>query len=140
MNALAGKPLPVYGDGLYVRDWIHVEDHCRAVLACALHGASGETYCIGADNEQPNLAVVRRILALTGRNESLITYVKDRPGHDRRYAIDSTKIRTQLGWAPRIGWEEGLQGTVEWYRQNTQWLESVRQGEFGAYYARRYGA
>lgn len=139
MNALAGRKLPVYGDGLYVRDWIHVEDHCRAVRACAEKGEAGGTYCIGADNEQPNIAVIRRILELTGRGEELIEYVKDRPGHDRRYAIDSARVHRRIGWRPAISWEEGLAATVRWYRENTAWLDSVRQGEFGAYYDRHYG-
>lgn len=139
MNALAGKKLPVYGDGLYVRDWIHVEDHCRAVRACAIDGKAGETYCIGADNEQPNINVVRRILELTGRGEDLIEYVKDRPGHDRRYAIDSSKVHREIGWKPAISWDEGLAATVQWYKENSAWLESVTQGEFGAYYMRHYG-
>jgi len=140
-NALAGKPLPVYGDGLYVRDWIHVEDHCRAVISAALKGRAGETYCIGGDNEQPNIAVVRDILALTGCDDSLIEYVRDRPGHDRRYAIDSTKARTELDWAPRIAWKDGLASTVEWYRDRAEWIDRIRTGgNYEAYYAKQYGA
>lgn len=139
MNAMRGEALPVYGDGLYVRDWIHVEDHCRAVRLCGEAGRAGETYCIGADNEQPNINVVKMILRHTGRDESLIRYVKDRPGHDRRYAIDSTKIRTELGWRPLMGWEEGLAATVKWYRDNLQWIERIRSGEFQKYYAELYG-
>jgi dTDP-glucose 4,6-dehydratase len=138
MNAFAGEPLPVYGDGLYVRDWIHVEDHCRGVLAVAQKGRPGETYCIGAENEQPNIAIVKRILELTGRDESLIRYVKDRPGHDRRYAIDPAKVQRETGWRPRISWEAGLAGTVEWYRTSTEWLDRVRSGEFRQYYDRMY--
>ena len=138
LKALAGESLPVYGDGLYVRDWIHVEDHCRGVLRCAEAGVAGETYCIGSDNEQPNLAVVRKILQLTGRDESLVHYVKDRPGHDRRYAIDATRIRTQLGWQPRHSWEQGLAATVQWYRDNTEWMERLRNGEARAFFERHY--
>jgi dTDP-glucose 4,6-dehydratase len=139
MNAFNDVQLPVYGDGLYVRDWIHVEDHCRAVKLCGLEGRSGETYCIGSDNEQPNINVVRTILRLTGKTESLIEYVKDRPGHDRRYAIDSAKIRTELGWKPAINWEAGLAATVQWYRDNTGWLERIRSGAFQKYYEQLYG-
>lgn len=138
MNALRGESLPVYGDGLYVRDWIHVEDHCRAVRDCALKGRAGETYCIGGDNEQPNIAVVRAILKHTGRDESLIRYVKDRPGHDRRYAIDSAKVREEIGWAPRIAWEEGLAATIAWYRENTEWLSAIRDRGFEDYYRKNY--
>ena len=139
MNALKGEQLPVYGDGLYVRDWIHVEDHCRAVRLCGLEGKSGETYCIGSDNEQPNIAVVKMILKLTGRDETLIRYVKDRPGHDRRYAIDSAKVHEQLGWKPRIDWAHGLAATVRWYVDNATWLDRIRTGEFQKYYAELYG-
>ena len=138
-NALSGKPLPVYGDGLYVRDWIHVIDHCEAVYAVAMKGKAGETYCIGADNERANIDVVKLILELTGRDESLIRTVKDRPGHDRRYAIDSTKINSELGWKPRIAWEEGLEMTVDWYKANGPWIERVHSGEFRKYYDEHYG-
>ena len=137
-NAFRGESLPVYGDGLYVRDWIHVEDHCRAVRAVGQGGRSGQTYCIGSDNEQPNIAVVKKILELTGRDESLIRYVKDRPGHDRRYAIDSAKIREELGWRPAIDWADGLRSTVDWYRSNTEWIERVRTGQFREFYDKHY--
>ncbi len=140
MNLLRGERVPVYGDGLNVRDWIHVEDHCRAVRACLEHGRSGETYCIGAENEQANIAVVRALAELTGRGESAIRYVRDRPGHDRRYAIDPAKARHELGWEPCIPWKEGLADTVRWYRENTSWLENVRTGEFLNFYDRLYGA
>lgn len=138
MNALRGESLPVYGDGLYVRDWIHVEDHCRAVRDCALKGRAGETYCIGGDNEQPNIAVVRAILEHTGHDESLIRYVKDRPGHDRRYAIDSAKVREETGWSPRISWSEGLASTINWYRENNEWLAAIRDRGFEDYYRKNY--
>ncbi len=141
MNAMHDRPLPVYGDGLYVRDWIHVIDHCTGVYTAGMKGKAGETYCIGSDNEQPNIAVVRRILELTGKDESLISYVKDRPGHDRRYSIDATKIRTELGWAPQVSWEEGLATTVDWYRQNTRWFEIVaKAGGLEEWYEKNYGA
>ncbi|MBI1293140.1 dTDP-glucose 4,6-dehydratase [bacterium] len=138
MNAFAGESLPVYGDGLYVRDWIHVEDHCRGVMAVAERGRAGETYCIGTENEQPNIAIVRKILELTGRDESLIRYVKDRPGHDRRYSIDPTKVKAETGWSPQIAWEEGIRSTVEWYRSNAQWLQRIKSGEFRSYYDKMY--
>jgi dTDP-glucose 4,6-dehydratase len=138
-NALEGKPLPVYGDGLQVRDWIYVEDHCRAVDAVARRGRSGEVYCIGASNERPNLDVVRTLLRVVGAPESLITYVTDRPGHDRRYAIDSSKIQRELGWAPRESFESGLERTVSWYRTNRDWVESARSGAYRDYYERNYG-
>ena len=138
MNAFAGESLPVYGDGLYVRDWIHVEDHCRGVMAVAEKGRAGETYCLGTENEQPNIAIVKKLLELTGRDDSLIRYVKDRPGHDRRYAIDPAKVRAETGWKPLIGWEEGIRSTVQWYRDNAGWLQRIKSGEFRNYYDRMY--
>lgn len=138
LNAFEGKSLPVYGDGLYVRDWIHVEDHCEAVDMVLLKGASGEVYNIGAENDRPNLDVVRAILRLTGRDESLIRYVPDRPGHDRRYAMNATKIRTTLGWRPRHDFDRGLAETVAWYRENAPWSERVRSGAYRDYYDRQY--
>ncbi len=138
LNAFEGKPLPVYGDGLYVRDWIHVEDHCEAVDAVLLDGKSGEVYNIGAENDRPNLDVVRAILRLTGRDESLIRYVPDRPGHDRRYAMNAAKIRGELGWRPRHDFDRGLAETVAWYRDNSAWSEGVRSGAYRDYYDRQY--
>lgn len=138
MNAQAGESLPVYGDGLYVRDWIHVEDHCRGVMAVAERGRAGETYCLGTENEQPNIAIVKKILELTGRDESLIRYVKDRPGHDRRYSIDPTKAKTETGWVPRISWEDGIRSTVAWYQDNREWLARIKSGEFQSYYDKMY--
>jgi dTDP-glucose 4,6-dehydratase len=140
MNALAGEPLPVYGDGLYVRDWIHVEDHCEAVDAVLLGGQAGEVYNIGAENERPNLDVVRAILRLTGRDESLIRHVPDRPGHDRRYAMNARKIRDALGWRPRHDFDAGLAETVAWYRAERAWTERVRSGAYRDYYERQYAA
>lgn len=137
-NALENETLPVYGDGLYVRDWIHVVDHCQAVYTCAMHGRAGETYCIGADNEQANVDVVKLILELTGKDESLIRKVKDRPGHDRRYAIDSSKIHEELGWKPSIPWEEGLRETVEWYTSSHVWVSRIKSGEFRKFYKKQY--
>jgi dTDP-glucose 4,6-dehydratase len=140
LNAFEGKPLPVYGDGLYVRDWIHVEDHCEAIELVLDRGVSGEVYNIGAENERPNLDVIRGILRLTGRDESLLRQVPDRPGHDRRYAMNARKIRENLGWKPRHNFEEGLAETVAWYRTNSAWSGRVRSGAYREYYDRQYGA
>ncbi|MGZ6125725.1 MAG: dTDP-glucose 4,6-dehydratase, partial [Myxococcales bacterium] len=125
-NALEGSKLPVYGDGMQVRDWIHVEDYCRALLLALEVGKSGEIYNIGSDNEWPNLQIVRRLLQILGKGSELIEHVKDRPGHDRRYAIDAAKAHSGLGWAPRIGFAEGLKSTVDWYVANRGWWERVR--------------
>ncbi|HRJ88765.1 MAG TPA: dTDP-glucose 4,6-dehydratase [Pyrinomonadaceae bacterium] len=138
-NAMAGQPLPVYGDGKNVRDWIYVDDHCRAVWLAYKKGRSGETYNIGARNELENINVVRSILAALGRPESLITYVTDRLGHDRRYAIDPSKAEDELGWSPQIAWEDGLSRTIDWYRDNESWVDHVRSGEYLEYYAKMYG-
>ncbi|MGB9804824.1 dTDP-glucose 4,6-dehydratase [Desulfofundulus sp.] len=138
-NALEDQPLPVYGDGLNVRDWLHVEDHCRALELVLFRGRPGEVYNIGGHGERTNLEVVRAILKLLGRPESLIRYVNDRPGHDRRYAIDPSKITRELGWRPRHTFEEGLAATVEWYRQNRPWWERVKSGEYKDYYTKMYG-
>ena len=128
VNALADKPLPVYGDGLNVRDWIHVEDHCAAIFAALLNGKPGEVYNVGSDGEMRNIDVVKMILAHLGKPESLIQYVKDRLGHDRRYAIDSTKAHTELKWKPRHGHLEGIRETVDWYVKNRAWWEPLRKG------------
>jgi dTDP-glucose 4,6-dehydratase len=138
-NALEGKPLPVYGDGMNVRDWIYVEDHCAAVWAVYERGRVGEVYNAGGASEKPNIDVVKTILRLVGKSESLIKYVTDRPGHDRRYAIDFTKIHQELGWKPRYSFDEGLQLTIDWYMANTSWLERVRSGAYMAYYEQQYG-
>jgi dTDP-glucose 4,6-dehydratase len=137
-NALADISLPIYGDGLYVRDWIHVRDHCSAIDSVLHHGQAGEIYNIGARQEMPNVAIARLILKALRKSEALITYVQDRPGHDRRYAIDASKIERQLGWKPGIAFDEGMQGTIDWYRQNAAWVENVRSGEYLTYYARMY--
>ena len=139
-NALEGRRLPVYGDGLQVRDWIHVEDHCRALLAALEMGRGGEIYNIGSDNEWPNIQIVGRLLEILQKPRELIEHVKDRPGHDRRYAIDAAKARAELGWSPHIAFPDGLKGTVEWYLQNRGWLERVRTGDYRTYYDRNYGA
>ena len=139
-NALEGRKLPVYGDGMQVRDWIHVEDHNRALLAALEKGRAGEIYNIGSDNEWPNIQIVGRLLEILGKDRGLIEHVKDRPGHDRRYAIDAAKARAELGWSPKIAFSDGLQTTVEWYVQNRGWWERVRTGEYRSYYERNYGA
>ena len=139
-NAGEGKPLPVYGDGMNVRDWLYVVDHCEAILAVLERGRLGETYNIGGHNEYPNIYIVKRILAELGQPESLITYVKDRLGHDRRYAIDASKIERELGWRPRFRFEDALPLTVAWYRSQTQWMQRVRNGAYREYYSRQYGS
>ena len=137
-NALEDKPLPIYGDGLQVRDWLYVDDHCRALLAVLDRGAAGEIYNIAGDCALPNREVVRRILAATGRPESLITTVTDRPGHDRRYALSGEKLRRDTGWEPAVAFETGLAGAIAWYAENRSWLERVRSGAYRQYYARNY--
>ncbi|MDX2150425.1 MAG: dTDP-glucose 4,6-dehydratase [Bryobacteraceae bacterium] len=137
-NALEGKPLPVYGDGQQIRDWLFVDDHCRAIQAVLEKGRAGQVYNIGGTCALPNLDVVRRILAATGRDESLIQYVADRPGHDRRYAITSEKVSRETGWEPQVPFEEGLRLTVDWYRSNSGWVSRVRSGEYLEYYQRNY--
>jgi len=138
-NCLKGKPLPVYGDGLQIRDWLHVSDHCRAI-DCVLHdGKVGEVYNVGGNNEKANIEIVKLIIAAVGASEDLITYVKDRPGHDRRYAIDNTKITTTLGWAPFYTFEQGIKETVEWYLNNQEWVQRVLSGDYANYYEKMYG-
>jgi dTDP-glucose 4,6-dehydratase len=139
-NAMEEKPLPVYGDGLQVRDWLHVEDHCRGILAVLEQGREGEIYNIGGSRSLPNLEVVRRVLQLTGKTETLIRYVTDRPGHDRRYALSSQKIMRETGWRPQIDFESGLARTIAWYCANAVWVAHVRSGEYLTYYERNYGA
>jgi dTDP-glucose 4,6-dehydratase len=138
LNALHGDPLPVYGDGMQVRNWIHATDFARAIAHVLEHGAPGEVYNAGGPDECPNLEVVQRIIALTGASEDLLTYVKDRPGHDRRYSLSSDKVRA-LGWEPRVRFDEGLEQTVRWYRDNEWWWAPIRSGEYRAYYERHYG-
>jgi len=138
-NAVEGKPLPVYGDGMQVRDWIFVSDHCRGVDAVLRRGRAGEVYNIGGSHDVPNLEVVRLILKMLGKPESMIKYVKDRPGHDRRYAMDTAKIKSELGWGPQLDFETGLRRTVDWYLANRAWWERVRSGAYQEYYRRMYG-
>jgi dTDP-glucose 4,6-dehydratase len=138
-NAMNEETIPVYGDGQQVRDWIYVEDHCRAILLAAERGRSGEVYNIGARNERRNLEVVESILAALGKSRSLIRFVKDRPGHDRRYAIDPLKVETELSWRPVETWETGLRKTIQWYAENADWIARARNGEYREFYARQYG-
>lgn len=137
-NAQIGKPLPVYGDGMQIRDWLYVEDHCSAIYTVLKKGVPGEIYNIGGNNEKANIEIVKLLLHTMGKGEELITYVKDRPGHDRRYAIDNTKITTQLGWKPAYRFEEGMQKTIEWYLNNQEWMERVVSGEYVKFYERMY--
>jgi dTDP-glucose 4,6-dehydratase len=139
-NALNDQPIPVYGDGRNVRDWIYVEDHCRAIHLVLEKGRSGAVYNIGARNERPNIEVVESLLDTIGKPRSLIRFVKDRPGHDRRYAIDPSLIESELGWRPRETWETGLQKTIQWYQENGRWLERTRSGAYQDYYRQQYGA
>ena len=137
-NALADRRLPIYGDGMQIRDWLYVEDHCRAILAILAKGRDGEIYNIGGNRSVTNRSVVEQILAITGKPHGLMESVQDRPGHDRRYALTSQKVMKETGWAPRMDFEEGLQATVDWYREHAQWVEHVRSGEYQSYYARNY--
>lgn len=138
-NALNDQPIPVYGDGGNVRDWIYVDDHCRAILSVLKKGRAGAVYNIGARNERRNIDLVTSLLELLGKPRSFIQFVKDRPGHDRRYAIDPSLIETELGWRPLETWETGLQKTIEWYQQNSRWLERARSGAYRDYYRTQYG-
>ena len=139
-NALEDQPIPLYGDGRNVRDWIYVDDHCRAILLALENGASGATYNIGARNERRNIDVVKSVLDQLRKPHSLLTFVKDRPGHDRRYAIDPSLIESELGWKLRETWETGLKKTIAWYQTNTAWIERARSGAYRDFYARQYGS
>lgn len=138
INALNNKKLPVYGDGMNVRDWIYVIDHNKAVESVFENGKSGEVYNVGASNEMPNIEIIKLILKKLGKSEDLIEYVKDRPGHDRRYAIDSSKIQNELGWKPEHKFEEAIDFTVEWYLKNKNWWERIISGEYQKYYSELY--
>ena len=137
-NALSGKPLPLYGDGKQQRDWLHVDDNCRGILAVLERGRIGEIYNIGGSHVEENLAMAHRLLRVTGKPDSLLSYVADRPGHDRRYALDSIKIEAELGWKPEIPLEDGVRRTIDWYKQNTKWLDGVRAGEYLSFYEKYY--
>jgi dTDP-glucose 4,6-dehydratase len=137
-NCLQGKKLPVYGDGMQIRDWLHVADHCSAIDTVLHKGLAGEVYNIGGNNEKANIEIVKLIIATLGKSEDLITYVKDRPGHDRRYAIDNTKITAQLGWEPQYTFKQGMNETIEWYLKNTEWIKNIVSGVYTSYYERMY--
>jgi dTDP-glucose 4,6-dehydratase len=138
-NALAHESLPLYGDGLNIRDWIHVEDHCRAIDLILHRGEVGKIYNIGGGSEKTNVELTRVVLKKLNRPETLIRYVKDRLGHDRRYAIDASKLRRELGWTPLYTFEQGIEETIRWYVENTQWWEKIKSGEYLEYYQRMYG-
>lgn len=137
-NCLNNRPLPIYGDGMQIRDWLHVKDHCRGIDTVLHKGRLGEVYNIGGNNEKANIEIVRLILQNLGKSEALIEYVKDRPGHDRRYAIDHTKITTELGWQPTYTFEKGIRETIEWYLTHQEWMKKVISGEYMNYYSKMY--
>ncbi|TAK96426.1 dTDP-glucose 4,6-dehydratase [Patescibacteria group bacterium] len=138
-NLLEGKKVPLYGDGLNVRDWLWVEDHCAAIDLIVRQGKIGETYCIGGNSEKTNKEITYKILELMDKGEEAIEFVKDRPGHDRRYAIDFSKIKNELGWEPRVTFAEGMQRMAEWYRNNEAWWRDIKSGEYQKYYEQQYG-
>ena len=137
-NAIADQPLPIYGDGMQVRDWLHVDDHCRAILAAIDRGRPGEVYNIGGSRSLANVEVVKMMLALLGKPESLMVTVKDRPGHDRRYALSSEKLMRETGWEAQIPFEQGLRATIDWYKTNAEWIARVKSGEYQTYYEKNY--
>ncbi len=137
-NCLKEKDLPVYGDGMQIRDWLHVSDHCSAIDAVLHKGKDGEVYNIGGNNEKANIEIVKLIIKTLGKTEGLIKYVKDRPGHDRRYAIDNTKITTELGWKPVYTFGQGMKETIQWYLDNTEWIENIASGDYANYYEKMY--
>lgn len=139
INALNNKQLPVYGDGLNVRDWLHVEDHCQAIDLVLHKGKNGEVYNVGGNNERTNIEIVKTILKALNKPESLIQYVTDRPGHDRRYAIDATKLREELGWSPKYNFDTGIEQTINWYLENQDWWENIISGEYQEYFDNQYG-
>ncbi|MFC9777673.1 dTDP-glucose 4,6-dehydratase [Paenibacillus chitinolyticus] len=139
-NALDEKALPVYGDGLNIRDWLYVEDHCSAIDLVLHSGRNGEVYNIGGNNERTNLVIIQTILAALGKSEQLITFIQDRPGHDRRYGIDASKITEELGWQPKHNFESGIQETIKWYLDNKDWWERIRSGAYQSYYEQQYGS
>ena len=137
-NCLAEKSLPVYGDGMQIRDWLYVEDHCAAIATVLEKGILGEVYNIGGNNERANIEIVKLIIENTGKSEDLIVHVKDRPGHDRRYAIDNTKITTQLGWSPKHTFQTGMASTIDWYFRHREWMDKIVSGEYMSYYEKMY--
>lgn len=138
-NAMEDKPLPIYGTGKAVRDYLYVDDHCEAIALVLEKGKANETYCVGGDSEKNGIEMAETILNILGKPKSLMTYVKDRPGHDMRYAIDHTKITKELGWKPRVTFEEGMKKTLQWYKDNDEWLQNIRSGDYQKYYEVQYG-
>lgn len=138
-NALEDKSLPVYGDGMQIRDWLHVKDHCSAVYTVLEKGKNGEVYNIGGNNERTNMEIIHFIIQVLNKPESLVSHVQDRPGHDRRYAIDSTKIQTQLGWRPAYNFQRGMEETIQWYLNHKDWTDRITSGEYREYYNKMYG-
>lgn len=139
INALNDKELPIYGDGLNIRDWLHVEDHCQAIDLVLHKGRNGEVYNVGGNNERTNIEIVKTILKHLNKPESLMKFVTDRPGHDRRYAIDATKLRTELGWSPKYNFDTGIEQTINWYLNNREWWENIISGEYQDYVKSQYG-
>lgn len=137
-NLIEGKKVPLYGDGLNVRDWLYVEDHCKALNLILHKGKIGETYCIGGDCEKSNIELTKKIIELMGFDESIIEYVKDRPGHDKRYAMSIEKIKNEFGWQPEVSFEQGLQKTIDWYKNNESWWKRIKSGEYLEYYKKQY--
>ncbi|KKQ52525.1 MAG: dTDP-glucose 4,6-dehydratase [Parcubacteria group bacterium GW2011_GWD2_38_11] len=137
-NLMEGKKIPVYGDGLQVRDWLYVEDHCRAIDTIIHKGKIGETYCVGGNGEKTNIEIVKTILKLLCRDESWIEYVEDRKGHDKRYAINFDKIRNELGWQPQMTFEDGIEKTIAWFQENEKWWKNIKSGDYEKYYSQQY--
>lgn len=137
-NLLEGKKVPLYGDGMNIRDWLYVEDHCEAIDLIIHKGKIGETYCVGGNSEKTNKEITYKILELMGKDESSIEFVRDRPGHDRRYAIDFSKIKTELSWEPKMTFGEGLKKTIKWYKNNEEWWKKIKSGKYLEYYQRQY--
>ena len=139
-NLLEDKKIPIYGDGLYVRDWLYVEDHARAIDIVLQKGKTGETYLVGGMKElYPNIEIAKKIVKLLGKDETSIEFVKDRPGHDRKYDVDWSKIKNELGWEPKYSFDEYLEKTVNWYKDNRSWWEHIKSGEYKKYYEQQYG-
>ncbi|MDZ7611643.1 MAG: dTDP-glucose 4,6-dehydratase [Candidatus Moranbacteria bacterium] len=138
-NLMEGKKIPLYGDGSNVRDWLHVEDHCRAIDVVLKKGKLGETYCVGGGCEKTNKEITHAILEAMGKSENEIEHVADRPGHDKRYAIDYSKIKEQLGWEPKFNFKQGMKQTIEWYKNNANWWQNIKSGEYKDYYQKQYG-
>lgn len=138
-NLLEGKRVPLYGNGLNIRDWLYVEDHCAAIDLIIHKGKIGETYCVGGNTEKNNREITHELLKLMGKNESYVEFVTDRPGHDKRYAIDFSKIKKELGWEPKVSFDEGMKKTVTWYKNNEVWWKNIKSGEYKKYYEKQYG-